>query len=353
MREANKARLMKAAVMSGYGAPEVLQAREIEKPVPGSRDVLIRVRATSVNYGDLLARDFRSITPRGFNMPFILWLLSKLLFGVRRPRVRVLGSEFSGVVEAAGDRVTRFKPGDAVFGYLGPAMGAYAEYVRVREKGCLALKPANMGFAEAAVVPYGAVMALNLLRRMKVGPGQKVLVIGASGGIGSAAVQVARHYGAEVDGVCAAPRMEYVKALGAARVFDYSRGDHLRSGESYDLVLDVLGKSSFSGCQGSLKADGRYLAASFKTGKLLRMLWTSLRPGKKAVCALAPGGLADLLAVKELIEAGRIRALVDRRFQLEEAAAAHRYAESGQAKGKVAIVVGGEGDGSPAMEERS
>jgi NADPH:quinone reductase-like Zn-dependent oxidoreductase len=331
---------MKAVVLTAYGPPSVLQLREVDRPVPGSRGVLVRLRATSVNYGDLLARNFRSVTPRGFNMLFILWLFARLFFGVRRPRIKVLGSEFSGEVEAVGGQVKRFKSGDAVFGYQGQSMGAYAEYVCLPENGCLAAKPANMSFAEAAVVPYGAIMALNLLRRMKVGPGQKVLVIGASGGIGTAAVQIARAFGADVDGMCSAANLDYVRSLGASRALDYRNDDFVRNGESYDLVFDVLGRSSFTRCRGSLKANGRYLAASFKSGKLLRMLWTSLRPGKKAYCALAPGGVEDLLAVRELIEAGKIRAVIDRCFPLEEAAAAHRYAESGQARGKIALIVG-------------
>lgn len=337
---------MKAAVMEAYGAPEVLRLGEERKPAPRDHDVLVHVRATSVNYGDLLARNFKAVTPREFNMPFILWLFAKVIFGLRTPRIRVLGSEFAGEIEAVGKGVRRFKPGDAVFGYLGEGMGAYAEYVRIGEKGCLALKPTNMTFAEAAVVPYGAIMALSLLRRMKIRPGQKVLVIGASGGIGSAAVQIARHLGAEVTGMCAAPRLDYVRSLGANMVLDYREEGFSRNGEAYDLIFDVLGKSSFSQCRGSLAANGRYLAASFKTGKLLRMLWTSLFPargGKKAVCALAPGSPADLLAVRELIEAGKLRAVIDRSFPLERAAEAHRYAESGQARGKVVIALRPEG----------
>lgn len=341
MREqGGKGAMMRAAVMTEYGPPEVLRMQEVAMPAVGERDVLVRVRATSVNYGDLLARNFRAVSPREFNMPFILWAFARLYFGVRKPRVRVLGSEFSGEIAAVGRGATRFKPGDPVFGYLGQAMGAYAECVRVPEDGCLALKPAGMSFAEAAVVPYGAVMALNLLRRMDVRPGHKVLVIGASGGIGSAAVQIARHFGAEVHGVCAAARAEYVRSLGASRTIDHRREDFTQNGETYDLIFDVLGRSSFPRCRRSLAANGRYLAASFKTGKLLRMLWTSLAGGKRAICAFAPGGRADLLAVRELIEAGKIKAFIDRRLPLEAAAEAHRCAEQGPARGKVVIMVG-------------
>jgi NADPH:quinone reductase-like Zn-dependent oxidoreductase len=333
---------MNAVVVSEYGPPEVLRVRKIGKPVPGDREVLVRVRATSVNYGDLLARNFKAVSPREFNMPFILWVFTRTYFGIGRPRVQVLGSEFSGEIEAVGRDVRRFKPGDPVFGYRGQSMGAYAEYVRLPENACLALMPANMTYEEAAVVPYGAVMALGLLRRMKVRPGQKVLVVGASGGIGSAAVQIARHLGAEVTGVCAVERSEYVRSLGAGKVIDYRMEDFTRNGETYDLIFDVLGRSSFSRCKNSLAADGSYLAASFKTGKLLRMLWTSLSGGRKAICALAPGSVADLLAVRDLIEAGKIKTVIDRSFPLEQAAEAHRYVEAGHARGKVVITVDGE-----------
>jgi NADPH:quinone reductase-like Zn-dependent oxidoreductase len=340
---------MKAVVMDKYGPPEVLRLGEAARPVCGDKDVLVRVRAASVNYGDLLARNFKAVTPREFNMHFVLWAFARLAFGLTRPRVRILGSEFAGEVAAVGRDVTGFRPGDPVFGYLGEGMGAYAEYVRVPASGCLARKPANLTFEEAAAVPYGAIMALSLLRRAGIRPGQKVLVVGASGGIGSAAVQIARHFGAEVHGVCAAPRAEYVRALGAVRVIDYRTEDFTGTGETYDLIFDVLGRSSFPRCRRSLAANGRYLAASFKTGKLLRALWTSLGGGQRAICALAPGSPADLLAVKDLVEAGRVRAFVGRSFPLAEAAAAQRCAQEGQVGGKVVIVV----DGDPTGKEKS
>ena len=208
-------------------------------------------------------------------------------FGFSKPKVNILGSEFAGEVEAAGSSVTRFKPGDQVMGYLGQRMGAYAEYVCMPESGSLALKPANMSYAEAAAVPYGAIMATSLLRRANVQPGHKVLINGASGGIGSAAVQLAKHYGAEVTGVCGTPRLDYVKALGADHVIDYTREDFTQNGETYDLIFDVLGKSSFARCKNSLKPNGIYLLASFKTKALLQMLWTKMAGSKKVICAMA------------------------------------------------------------------
>jgi len=219
-------------------------------------------------------------------------------------------------------------------------MGAYAEYLCMPANGTLAMKPANMTFEEAAVVPYGAIMALYLLRRQNIRPGQKVLVNGASGGIGSAAVQLAKYYGAEVTGVCGTPRLEYVRSLGADKVIDYGKEDFTGNGETYDLIFDILGKGSFSRCKGSLAPNGRYLLASFKMRELLQMLWTSIIGGKRVLCVLAPGSREDLLSVKELIEAGKIKTIIDRCYPLERAADAHRYVEQGHKKGNVVITIG-------------
>lgn len=330
---------MKAIILTAYGSPDVLQLQEAAKPAPKDNEVLIKVAATSVNYGDILARNFKEVTPQDFNMLFFFWLMTKFAFGFSKPNIHVLGSEFSGDVEAVGKAVKSFKPGDPVFGYVGQNMGAYAEYICVPETGVLAIKPANMSFEEAAVVPYGAIMALDLLQKMNLQPGQKVLINGASGGIGSAAVQIARHFGAEVTGVCGTPRLEFVKSLGAAKVIDYTKEDFTQNGETYDLIFDVLGKSSFSRCQNALKPNGRYLLASFKMKQVMQMLWTSLTGGKKVICAIAPGSVESLRQVKELIEAGKIRAIIDRRFPWEQIAEAHRYVENGHKKGNVVVVV--------------
>ena len=330
---------MKAIVYTEYGSPDVLHLKEVEKPAPKDNEILLRIHATTVNFGDMLARNFNAVSPRQFNMPVLFWLPARLAFGLRKPRKHILGSEFAGEIEAVGAAVTRFKKGDQVFGYVGEGMGAYAEYRCMPEDGCVAIKPANLSYAEAAVIPYGSIMALSLLRKAKIQPGQKVLINGASGGIGSAAVQLARYFGAEVTGVCGTPRLEFVKTLGADHVIDYTKEDFTQSGETYNLIFDILGKSSFSRCKKSLKSKGIQLFASFKMKQLFQMLWTSLIGDKKVICAIAPGSLADLISVKELVEAGKITAIIDRCYPLEQAAEAHRYVEQGHKQGRVVITV--------------
>ncbi|MDX1688389.1 MAG: NAD(P)-dependent alcohol dehydrogenase [Candidatus Promineifilaceae bacterium] len=330
---------MKAVVYTEYGPPDVLHLAEVGKPVPERDEILVRNYATSINYGDITARNFRSISPGEFNMPFLFWILGRISFGLTRPRTNILGSEFAGEVESVGEDVTRFSEGDEVFGYLAQTMGANAEYVCVSEDGDVAIKPANVSYEEAAVIPYGAITALNLLRKVDVRSGQKVLVNGASGGIGSAAVQLLKYEGANVTGVCSTPRMAFVKSLGADKVIDYTREGFTEADERYDLVFDILGKSSFSRCKSVLKEDGRYLLASFKMTQLLQMLWTSRRGGKKVICALAPATCGDLPYIRELVEAGDFRAAIDKTFPLEQAAEAHRYVEKGLNKGHVALTV--------------
>jgi len=330
---------MKAIVCMEYGTPNVLQLKEVFKPTPKDNEVLIRVHATSVNFGDLMARNFKAVSARKFNMPVFFWLPAKISFGLRKPNISILGSELAGEIEAVGENVKRFKKGDQVFGYPGMSFGAYAEYLCMPEDGCLAIKPVNMTYEEAAVVPYGAIMALNLLRKVNIQPGQKVLINGASGGIGSAAVQIAKHWGADVTGVCSAARLEFVKSLGADKVIDYAKEDFTQNGETYDLIFDVLGKGSFSTVKHSLKPNGILLFASFKMKQLIQMLWTSKTGGKKVICAIAPGSVEDLHSVKELIEAGKIKAIIDRCYPLEQTAEAHRYVEQGHKKGNVVIIV--------------
>lgn len=330
---------MRAAVFDEYGGPEVLHLEELEDPTPQHDEVQVRVRACAIRYGDLMIRDLPAVTPASFNMPTPLLLPVRMWFGWRRPRNRILGSEFSGEVSAVGGSVTRFRPGDAVMGYRGPAMGANAEYVCMAEHGMVAHKPANVTFEQAAAVPYGAVTALGVLRRVQVRPADRVLINGASGAIGSAALQICKHhFGAEVTGVCGPERMDLVRALGADHVIDYRQQDFTTSGGTWDLVLDVLGRSSFSRVRPVLAPDGTYLLASFKTRQVLEMLWTR-RGGPRMVCTLAEDDPKHLHAARELVDAGQLTAVVDRTFPLEQVADAHRYVESGRHRGVVVVTI--------------
>jgi len=330
---------MKAIVYTNYGSPDVLQLKEIEKPLLKENEILIRIHATSVNYGDLMARNYKAISPRQFNMPFLIWLFAKISFGLNKPKITILGNEFAGEVEAVGGDVKRFIPGDQVFGYSGERMGAYAEYLCMPENGMLALKPTNMTFEEVAGVPYGGIVALSLLRRANIKPGHKVLINGASGGIGSSAVQIARSLGAEVTGVCSTSKVDFVKSLGAAKVIDYTKEDFTQNGETYDLIFDILGRSSISRSRSSLKPNGIHLFASFKMKHLFQMLWTSRSGSRRVICALGSGKVDDLNTLKEMIEAGKIKPVIDRCYPLEQVAEAHRYVEKGHKKGNVVILV--------------
>jgi len=330
---------MKAIIYTEFGPPDVLHLQDVEKPAPKDNEVLVKVHAAPVSYGDLIARNFKNITSREFHMPLPLLLPMRMYFGFSKPKINILGSEFAGEIEATGKDVRRFKAGDRVFGYLGQRMGAYAEYLCLPEDGSLAIMPANMSYAQAAAVPYGAIMATSLLRKANLQKGHKVLINGASGGIGSAAVQLAKYYSAEVTGVCGTPRLEYVKSLGADRVIDYTTEDFTQNGETYDLIFDILGKSSFARCKNSLKQNGVYLLASFKMKPVFQMLWTKMAGSKKVICAMASEKPADLVRVKELSEAGKYKSIIDRCFPMQQAAEAHRYAESGHKQGNVVITM--------------
>ena len=331
---------MKAIIYTEYGEPDVLSIKEVEKPFPKGNEVLIRIRAVSVNYGDLIARNFKNISPKEFNMPLLFWILARFGFGLKKPKIKILGNTFSGEIETIGKDVRQFREGDEVFGYLGEKMGGYAEYLCMPENGIIAVKPSNMTYEEASAVPYGTIMALNLLKRANIQKGQKVLIIGASGGIGSAAVQLAKHhFGAEVTGVCSTTSMEFVQTLGADKVIDYKKEDFTKSTETYTLIFDILGKGSFSSYKPLLKYNGICLFASFKTKKLFQMLWTSIDVGKKVVCALAIPKPEDFIFIKRLVEEGKIRSVIDKCFPLEQTAEAHKYMEAGNKRGNVVIKV--------------
>lgn len=285
---------MKAVVFDQYGPPDVLRLAELETPSPEANQILIRIHATSIGFGDLMVRRFGEVSPSEFNMPLPMWLLGRMSFGFRKPKHGRLGHEFAGQVGAVGEHVIKFAVGDRVFGFLGDSMGADAEYACMPESGAVEHMPANVSYEEAAMVPYGTFIALHLLRKVDIQPGQKVLIVGASGGIGSAALQLAKDAGAEVTGVAGTPRLDFVRALGADQVIDYTAEDFTQNGQSYDLIFDVLGRSSFSDCKDSLTPNGIYLLASFKGRDLLDMLRTAIaarlpgrRVSKRAICALA------------------------------------------------------------------
>jgi NADPH:quinone reductase-like Zn-dependent oxidoreductase len=316
---------MKAIVYTKFGPPEVLHLQEVEKPAPKANEVLTKIHATTVVKED---PDMRA-SP-GFN-------------GFLKPRNLILGQELAGEIEAIGKDVTRFKPGDQVFGF--DMFGAYAEYKCMPENGALAIKPANMSYEEAASVPNGALTALPFLRdKGMIQSGQTVLIYGASGSVGAAAVQLAKYYGAEMTGVCSTANLEWVKSLGADHVIDYTKDDFTENGKTYDIIFDTVGKRSFSECKGSLRDEGIYLATVPTPVIMLHALWTAKSSGKKVrfvAAGLRPARekIKDLVFLTELIEAGKIKPVIDRCYPLEKMAEAHRYVEAGHKKGNVVITV--------------
>ena len=327
---------MKAIVYTEYGPADVLRLQEVARPVPKDGEVLIQVHATSVTTGDVNARGFVFVPP-GFG------LLSRLMFGPRKPRQPILGMEVAGEIVETGRAVTRFQMGDQVFGMTGGKFGAYAEYVCLPEDAMLVHKPAHLTYAQAAAVPFGASTALFFLRDMaRLQPGQQALIIGASGCTGVYAVQLAKYYGAEVSGVCSTANLALVKSLGAEHVIDYTREDFTRCGRTYDVILDMVpGDSGFSRCKAALKPHGLYLAGAGGLKAFGQMAWTGLTGGKKVAAGMAPERAADLLFLKELLEAGSIQPVIDRVYPLEQTAEAHRYADTGRKKGSVVITVNG------------
>ena len=327
---------MKAIVYTKYGPPEVLQIKEVNKPTPKDNEVLIRVYATAVTAGDCNARDFVFVPPG-------LGLLGRLMIGLRKPKKTILGADLAGEIEAVGKDVKSFKRSDQVYGTDGNGMGAYAEYKCMPEEGALALKPANMTYEESAAIPFGALTALYFLKdKGNIQSGQKVLVNGASGSVGTAAVQLAKYFGAEVTGVCSTTNLELVKSLGADKVIDYTVEDFTQSGETYDIILDtVVGKTSFSRSKYSLRQNGLYLAVAGGLKEMIQMLWTSVIGRKKVIFG---GGMAcerkeSLIFLKELIEAGKFKAVIDRRYPLQQIVEAHKYVDKGHKKGNVVITI--------------
>ncbi|WP_379151092.1 NAD(P)-dependent alcohol dehydrogenase [Paenibacillus sp. sgz5001063] len=302
---------MKAVVCSKYGSPETLRLMELERPVPKGKELLIKVHASTVTAGDIRVRTFKS--------PVLFWLPMRLVLGLSKPRKPVLGVELSGEVEAVGHDVKRFKQGDRIFALTGMRFGAHAEYACLPEDGMVSIKPANTTFEEAAAALYGGTTALYFLRKAGIQKGQKVLIYGASGTVGSFALQLAKHFGAEVAGVCSTANLEWVYSLGADQVIDYTKEDITTKGERYDIIFDAVGKLPKSSCKKALKPTGVYVTVD--------------RQG------MAKVRIQDLQFLKELMETGKIKSVIDRYYTLEQTAEAHRYVEQGHKKGSVVIRV--------------
>jgi NADPH:quinone reductase-like Zn-dependent oxidoreductase len=308
---------VKAIVCTKYGPPEVLQLQEVEKPIPKYNEVLIKIYATSVHRGDTRMRSL-SIPGPGWQK-----VLARIILGIRKPKNAILGMELAGRIEAVGKDVTLFKEGDEVFAStLWSGFGGYAEYKCMAEDGVLAIKPTNMTFEEAAVIPSGGITTLGILKMVNIQSGQKVLIYGASGSVGTFAVQLAKYYGAEVTGVCSTTNVELVKSLEADNVIDYRKEDFTQSGETYDVVFDAVGKLSPSHGKKSLKKTGIYLDVDKSSDEIETKDVTFL-----------------LKELKELIEAGKLKAVIDRRYPLEQIVEAHRYVDTGHKKGNVVITV--------------
>jgi len=319
---------MKAVVYSRYGSPDVLQLKEVEKPIPGNNEVLIKIYATTVTSGDCRMRKADPFAVRFIN-------------GLTKPKkITILGNELAGEIEAVGKNVKLFRTGDQVFGQAGLSLGANAEYICLPEDGTLALKPVNLSYEQASVIPFGGNTALHFLLKGNIRPGQKVLIYGASGSLGTAAIQLAKYFEAEVTGVCSTPNVELVKSLGADKVIDYTKEDFAQNGLSYDIIFDTTGKSPFSGCVKSLKQEGIYLrAVHMKLSSVVQGLWTSITSSKQVIGGVATERKENLVFLKELVEAGKIKPVIDRHYTLEQIAEAHKYVDKGHKKGNVAITV--------------
>lgn len=323
---------MKAIAYSKYGLPEVLALTERPKPVPKPNEVLIRVHASSVTAGDYRARSLD--LPPGFG------LIGRLVFGLFRPRRQVLGAQFAGVVEAVGDEVTRFKPGDRVFAFPGAGFGGYADYAVISQTAAIAIAPDNLELDQAAILSFGGATALNFLRdKGGIRPGDEVLVIGAAGGVGSAAVQIAKSFGARVTGVASSASLDMVRTLGADAVVDYTRNDPANVRNAYDIILDTSGTATYAKYGAALKSGGRLLLVSANLWQLLGSLFARKTGGRKAIGGYAPERAEDLRFLTGLAESGQFTPHIDRCFPLEQTAAAHAHFESQGRKGNVVITL--------------
>ena len=317
---------MKAIVNTKYGSPDVLQLKEVDKPVPKSDEFLIKIHATSVSSGDWKMRKAD---------PYIV----RLFFGLLKPRKTILGYVLSGKIEAIGADVKQFKKDETVYATTGMSFGAYAEYICLPEKGVIATKPDNISHEAAAAIPFGGNTALYFLKKGNIQAGQKVLIYGASGAVGTAAVQLAKYFGAEVTGVCSTQNIEMVKSLGADKVIDYTKENFSKSGETFDVVFDAVGKSSYSDCISVLSSKGRLILAAAGPSEMIQGLWTTMTSRKKVISGVMSEKAEDLIFFNELITAGQFKAVIDKCYPLEQTAKAHRYVEKGHKKGNVVITV--------------
>ena len=322
---------MKAIFHTQYGSADLLRLEEVEKPAPKDNEILITIHATTVSTGDCNMRNFTFVSRS--MLPF-----AKLMFGIRKPwKARVLGTELAGEVERVGKDVTRFKAGDRVFGSTG---GGHAQFACIPEVGALAIRPDSLDWEEAVAIPFGANTALYFLRDLgKIRAGHEILIVGASGAIGSAGVQLAKHYGAAVTAVCSGANVELVRSLGADEMIDYTQQDFASNGHTYDLIFDVVGATTFDHCQHSLKRDGVFLQNVMELSDIVRVLWTSVTNGKKIKGGVASGSQERMSLIAELAAAGTLTPVIDRTYPLERIADAFKYVEQGHKKGNVVITV--------------
>jgi NADPH:quinone reductase-like Zn-dependent oxidoreductase len=322
---------MKAAIYEAYGAPEVIEIRDVPTPQPKANEVLIQIHATTVSSGDWRARSLK--LPKGFGA------LGRLVFGVRKPRQPILGTELSGVIAAVGDAVTRFKVGDAVFAFAGAAMGSHAEYRTMGENELIAAKPANLTHEEAAGLTFGGLTVLGFFRRANLTRGERIAINGASGAIGVAAIQLAKHFGAHVTAITSGANMALSTSLGADEVVDYTKQDFTQNGKRYDVILDAAGTAPFSRVVNSLSARGRFLPVLGSASDLFRAPWVNATSQRRIIAGVVRSQVKDLLFLQELANTGAYRSVIDKRYDFDQIVEAHRHVDTGRKRGSVVVSI--------------